>query len=435
MADQGPLEGATGMDQARESASVMDLSKVNESPYPDLLHTLVWNAIMDNATDVHLHCVDEGIRVVHRVDGVIAPKAVLPTMEGRRLLNQLKSAAGLTVVRAFSPLEGQINWYDEDTTWEIRVTFTPVRGRESAHLRLLNMPKDNWDLSGLGFSTTDRDRIASTIRSLSGLVLVTGPTGSGKTTTMYGLASLMDLRTTTTYSIEDPVEFKLPYAQQIEVDERHGLNMHEGLRTILRMDPDLILIGEIRDKDSAIVAARAALSGRLVLATIHARDAAGAVDAMHYLGVPYHIIGSSLRLVIAQNLLRQICGECAQPRELDETETDVFSRFGMSAPKELLHPGSCAECGWYGYKGRTGIFGVAPIDDEIGELISSGARQHELSEKLRSKGVRSMAQDGLAKVTAGITAMEELFRVNAYMQCDLPIGQVSSAQPVGASVG
>jgi len=423
------------MAQASGISSATDRRKTNETSYPDLLHTLVWNAIMDNATDVHLHCVDEGVRVIHRVDGVIVPKAVLPPTEGRRLLNQLKSAAGLTVVRSFAPLEGQIDWHDEDTTWEIRVTLTPIRERESAHLRLLSLPKDNWDLSGLGFCAADRDRIASIVRSLSGLVLVTGPTGSGKTTTMYGLASLMDLRTTTTYSIEDPVEFKLPYAQQIEVDEQHGLTMHEGLRTILRMDPDLILIGEIRDKDSAIVAARAALSGRLVLATIHARDAAGAVDALHYLGVPHHIIGSSLRLVIAQNLLRQVCGQCAQPRELDETETDVFARFGMSVPKELLHPGSCAECGWYGYKGRTGIFEVAPIDDELGALISEGARHGELVERLRAKSIRSMTQDGLAKAAAGITTMEEIFRINAYTRNEEPAGQKDSAQPVEASVG
>ena len=423
------------MAQACEPVSVTDRSKTNTTSYPDLLHTLVWNAIMDNATDVHLHCVDDGLRIIHRVDGVIAPKAVLPVREGRRLLNQLRSAAGLSVVRTFAPLEGQLEWRDEDATWEIRVTLTPVRQRESVHLRLLNVPRDNWDLSGLGFCTADRERIASTIRSLSGLVLVTGPTGSGKTTTMYGLASLMDLRTTTTYSIEDPVEFRLPYAQQIEVDEQHGLTMHEGLRTILRMDPDLILIGEIRDKDSAIVAARAALSGRLVLGTVHARDAAGAVDALRYLGVPYHIIGSSLRMVIAQNLLRQICGECAQPRELDETETDTFARFGVSAPKELLHPGSCAECGWYGYKGRTGIFEVAPIDDELGALISSGAPHQELSESLRAKGVRSMVQDGLAKVASGTTAMEELFRINAYTRCEEPIRQTPDIQPVETPVG
>lgn len=423
------------MVQACERVSVMDRSATNTTSYPDLLHTLVWNAIMDNATDVHLHCVDEGVRVIHRVDGLITPKAVLSPTEGRRLLNQLKSAAGLPVVRAFAPLEGQLEWRDEEATWEIRVTLTPVRSRESAHLRLLNVPRDNWDLSGLGFGTADCERIASTIRSLSGLVLVTGPTGSGKTTTMYGLASLMDLRTTTTYSIEDPVEFRLPYAQQVEADEEHGLTMHEGLRTILRMDPDLILIGEIRDKDSAIVAARAALSGRLVLGTVHARDAAGAVDALHYLGVPYHIIGSSLRMVIAQNLLRQICGQCAQPRELDETETDVFTRFGMSTPKELLHPGSCAECGWYGYKGRTGIFEVASIDNELGAMIGSGAQHQRLSKRLRAKGVRSMVQDGLAKVAAGVTSMEELFRINAYTRSDEPAVQTSIPTPVEAPIG
>jgi type II secretory ATPase GspE/PulE/Tfp pilus assembly ATPase PilB-like protein len=229
---------------------------------------------------------------------------------------------------------------------------------------------------------------------------------------MYSLASLMDLRTTTTYSIEDPVEFRLPYAQQIEVDEAHGLTMHEGLRTILRMDPDLILVGEIRDRDSAIVASRAALSGRLVLATIHAQDAAGAVDAMHYLGVPYHIIGSSLRLVVAQNLLRQLCGECAQTRELDDEEKALFAEFGDEAPSQLLHPGSCAECNWYGYKGRTGIYEVAPVDDEVGGLISDGIRRRELVEALRRKGVRSMTRDALEKVARGTTAMEELVRIS-----------------------
>lgn len=382
--------------------------------YPDPLNTFLWNAIMDRATDVHLHCVDKGVRVLHRVDGTVHPKLLLPLAEGKRLLNQLKSAAGLNITRSFAPLEGQINWTDEDKTWEIRVTLTPVRDRESAHLRLLSVPSGQWDISNLGFSRNDQERATTAVRSLNGLVLVTGPTGSGKTTSMYSLASLMDLRTTTAYSIEDPVEFRLPYAQQIEVDEKHGLTMHQGLRTILRMDPDLILIGEIRDRDSAIVAARAALSGRLVLATIHAHDAVGAVDALHYLGVPYHIIGSSLRMVIAQNLVRQLCGECAQPRELDETERDLFAHSGLEVPNTLLHPGSCAECNWYGYKGRTGTFEVATIDDELGALISAGTHQRELAECLRTKGVRSMVQDGLDKVAKGITSMEELFRVGGF---------------------
>lgn len=384
------------------------------STYPDPLNTFLWNAIMDRATDVHLHCVDKGVRVLHRVDGTVHPKLLLPPAEGKKLLNQLKSAACLNITRTFTPLEGQINWADEDKTWEIRVTLTPVRDRESAHLRLLSVPSGQWDISNLGFSKSDQETATTAIRSLSGLVLVTGPTGSGKTTSMYSLASLMDLRTTTAYSVEDPVEFRLPYAQQIEVDEQHGLTMHKGLRTILRMDPDLILIGEIRDRDSAIVAARAALSGRLVLATIHAHDAVGAVDALHYLGVPYHIIGSSLRMVIAQNLVRQLCGECAQSRELDETERELFAQSDLETPENLLHPGSCAECNWYGYKGRTGIFEVAAIEDELGTLISAGTHQRELVDCLRSKGVRSMVQDALDKVARGITSMEELFRIGGF---------------------
>jgi len=382
--------------------------------YPDPLSTFLWNAIMDRATDVHLHCVEQGIRVLHRVDGTLHPKHLLPLPEGKRLLNQIKSAACLNITKTFTPLEGQINWVDEDNTWEIRVTLTPVRDRESAHLRFLSVPSGQWDISNLGFSKPDQEKATTVVRALSGLILVTGPTGSGKTTSMYSLASLMDLRTTTAYSVEDPVEFRLPYAQQIEVDEKHGLTMHQGLRTILRMDPDLILVGEIRDRDSAIVAARAALSGRLVLATIHAHDAVGAVDALHYLGVPHHIIGSSLRMVIAQNLVRKLCGECAQPRELDETERDLFDKSDRDTPETLLHPGSCAECNWYGYKGRTGTFEVAAIDDEVGGLISAGTHRKELADCLCSRGVRSMAQDALDKVASGVTSMEELFRVSGF---------------------
>jgi len=412
------------MPRAAQDSHGQDSSNATITPYPDLLNTLIWNAILERATDVHVHCVEQGLRVLHRVDGIIQPKLLLSAAEGRRLLNQLKSASGLTVTRLFAPCEGQLTWPDEDVTWEIRVTFTPVRGHESAHLRFLNVPRDQWDMSGLGFSTEDQERVSTSIRSLSGLVLITGATGSGKTTTLYSLASLLDLRAMTTYSIEDPVEFRLPYAQQIEVDEQHGLTMHEGLRTILRMDPDLILVGEIRDKDSAIVASRAALSGRLVLATIHAQDAAGAVDALHYLGVPHHIIGDSLRLIIAQNLVRRICPRCALPRELTAEDRDLFARFGIQTPESILHADGCTECSSYGFKGRTGIFEVVPVDDEIATAISAGTRHRDIVDDLRRKGVQSMVHDGLRKVAAGVTGIDEVSRV-----CGLGAGPELTQQP------
>jgi general secretion pathway protein E len=407
--------------------------------FPDPLKTLIWNAVLENATDVHLHSVADGLRVLHRVDGMIHPKLLLTRTEGRRLLNQLKSAAGLTIVRSFSPQEGQIVWPDENMRWEIRVTVTPVRDRESAHLRLLSVPRDEWDMSRLGFAPHDQEKVSSIVHSPNGLILITGATGSGKTTTMYALASLLDLQTTTTYSIEDPVEFKIPYIQQIEVDEFHGLTMHEGLRTILRMDPDLILVGEIRDGDSALVAARAALSGRLVLATIHAQDAAGAIDSLHYLGVPHHIIASSLRLVIAQNLVRRLCPDCAQPHEPEDREKELYARHQMEPPENLWEcglkrtedanppveiinhvtpdsdpgpqSGLCPECHGYGYKGRTGIFEVAAMDGEMTTLLQSGADHQRLSNCLRRQGTRSMTQDGLEKAAAGVTSLDELTRV------------------------
>jgi type II secretory ATPase GspE/PulE/Tfp pilus assembly ATPase PilB-like protein len=400
------------MDKVSGESQTRRIDQLEGDPYPDLLHTLLWNAVLETATDVHLHCVPEGVRILHRVDGIVHPKTMLPPEDGRKLLNQLKSAAGLTVVRSFAPLEGQIVWPDGDRKWEIRVTLTPVAGRESAHLRLLSAPSDDWDLYNLGFSSTEQEKVSAVVHTLSGLVLVTGPTGSGKTTTMYSLASLMDLRTTTAYSIEDPVEFRLPYAQQIEVDEQHGLTMYEGLRTILRMDPDLILVGEIRDRDSAVVAARAALSGRLVLATIHAQDAAGAIDALHYLGVPYHIISASLRLVIAQNLVRRVCPRCALPREVEEGDKECFARLGLDLPESLVQAGGCAECAGYGYRGRTGVFEVAMIDEESAALIGSGARHADLSNCLRKRGVCSIAHNALEKVATGVTSMEEFLRVS-----------------------
>jgi type II secretory ATPase GspE/PulE/Tfp pilus assembly ATPase PilB-like protein len=384
--------------------------------YPDPLRTCIWNAIVEHATDMHLHCVAEGFRVLHRVDGIIHPKLLLSPAEGRKLLNQLKSAAGLNFVRSFTPMEGELVWPDGEVRWEIRVTLTPVRDRESAHLRFLNVPRDQWDLASLGLLPADQEKVSTAVHSLNGLILLTGATGSGKTTTMYSLASLMDLRTTTTFSIEDPVEFRLPYVQQIEVDEQHGLTMHEGLRTILRMDPDLILVGEIRDADSAMVAARAALSGRLVLATIHAQDAAGAVDTLHYLGVPYHIIGSSLRLIIAQNLIRRLCPDCAQPRDLSDEDREVFGQFSMETPDNLMQAVGCPECHSYGYKGRTGVFEVAPVDDEVATFIRSGPHHREVTDCLRKKGMRSMAQDGLEKAAMGVTCMEELRRVCTFGQ-------------------
>lgn len=389
---------------------------VDEALYPDPLNTFILNAIYEEATDIHLHIVDGGMLVLFRVDGIVHEKRRLSREEGRRLLNQIKAAADLNISKSFAPQEGQMRWRDDDQQEKnIRVTIVPVSGEECAHLRILSMPEKDLEIANLGFSDEHLQSVTEALSSLSGLVLVTGITGSGKTTTMYSMTSSQDLNSLVAFSIEDPVEFRLPNSQQLEVNEDHGLTMYQGLRTILRMDPDLIMVGEIRDRDSAIVTARAAMSGRLVLATVHGQDAAAAVDALHYLGVPYYIISNSLRLIVAQKLIRKLCPACAEAREPYAEENDVFERAGIEIPKQIFDPVGCEQCNGYGYKGRIGIFETAVITPEAAHKIASGVHNEQLRQHFRDSGIVPLAIDGITKVAKGITSTQELFQ-----RCNFP---------------
>ena len=384
---------------------------------PDPFRTIIWNAIYENATDIHLNAVEGGTLILYRVDGIIHEKRLLTETEGRQLINQLKTAAKLNATKSFMPQEGQIKWPDDETLRDIRVTVVPAgKNAESAHMRILSFPQDGWQISKLGLSEGDLQNVSSAINSMNGLVLVSGATGSGKTTSMYSFASLADLKTKMAFSIEDPVEFHLPYAQQLEVDDRHGLTMYQGLQTILRMDPDLVMVGEIRDRDSAIVTSRAALSGRLVLATIHAKDAAGTVDALHYLGVPYYIIGGSVKLIVAQNLMRRLCQSCAEKRSPSKEEKELFAEANLSVPKKIFDAKGCKECTSYGYQGLVAIFEVAKIDPDTAHLITDGIHQQQLRDHFRKININPMLVDGLKKVAEGITSIDELYRV-----CDFKI--------------
>lgn len=385
---------------------------VDEALYPDPLNTFILNAIYERATDIHLNVVDGGMMVLFRVDGFVHEKQRLSRREGRRLINQIKAAAGLNTSKSLaSPQEGQMRWRDDDQQVKnIRVTIVPMDSEQCGHLRILSMPEKELEIANLGFSDEHMKSVTELLDSLSGLILVAGITGSGKTTTMYSMVSSRDLSSLVAFSIEDPVEFRLPNSQQLEVNEDHGLTMYQGLRTILRMDPDLVMVGEIRDRDSAIVTARAAMSGRLVLATIHSQDAAAAVDALHYLGVPYYIISSSLRLIVAQKLIRKLCPACARAREPYVEENEVFERAGIEIPKNIFDPVGCEQCNGYGYKGRIGMFETAVITPDAAHKIASGVHEEQLRQYFRDNGVTPLAIDGITKVADGITSTQELFQ-------------------------
>jgi type II secretory ATPase GspE/PulE/Tfp pilus assembly ATPase PilB-like protein len=260
----------------------------------------------------------------------------------------------------------------------------------------------------LGLSETALSLIRETLKRSEGLILISGPTGAGKTMTLYSLASFLDLHSLIAVSVEDPVEFDLRYVRQIQADPEHRLSMPEALKTVLRMDPDIILIGEIRDAQSAIAAVRAAASGRFVLATLHATDVALAVEACQYFSVPRHLLGSALRLVTSQALVRRVCGECADRRRPSDEEREMFQAEGVEVPACVPRARGCEKCHDFGYSGRTGVFEVVALDHDMTSAISRSHGMDALRKMIARKNAVSLRQDALSKVAAGITTIEEV---------------------------
>ena len=395
-----------------ENAKTKSRPTVLEAEPNEILSTVVQAAVMEGASDIHVDTWRNGALVRFRVDGMLHEKHHLGTAQARRLINQIRVSAELDVEATVRPVEGQFRWSSDQDTRDVRVTVLPTAPRnEAAHLRLLTTPQDWRDAEHLGLSADERDAIEAVLNETHGLALIAGPTGSGKTTTLYALTGLEDLVHRVAVSIEDPAEYDLPNVRQMEVNPKRGITMQEGLRILLRVDPDVLIVGEIRDPHSASAAAQAALTGRQVLATIHGRDTAAAIHAMHYFAVPYYILGGALRMVIAQNLVRRLCRACARSRGITATEMQLFEQAGVQAPDELLEPKGCESCAGYGYRGRTGVFEIALLDDNFGLWLADGHPQHDIRKELAEMGVKSITTRALEKVATGETSLREVTRL------------------------
>jgi len=403
--DQAPV---TELETTRQKAEQGKLNIIHENIQP--LYGLLETAINDSATDIHLDPIGDQFLVRFRINGIVRTREMLPQDEAQKLLIQLRAHAEMGITKTFTALESQCKWLGEEAVKDIRVTIVPTGGTVSAHLRILTPPEFIKNIENLGLEKEDASAIHRHLSSAQGLVIVGGPTGAGKTTTIYSLANMFDLESIIGVSIEDPIEFDIPFMRQLEVDVRHDFLMPEGLRAILRMDPDLLMVTEIRDEQSAITAARAATAASFVLSTIHSGDAAGAVEAFQFLNVPYQILGSCLRVIIAQNLVRSLCPECRIPRKPTDEDRELFERWNVTGPDEIFDPktGGCDNCDHYGFYGRTGIFEVVEIDEELSKAIIRGTSPMDLRKKFRSKGFSSIFKNGLYKVAAGETSMNEL---------------------------
>ena len=407
----GTLEGSVHeIDDDTYEAEVIELREsADDAPVVKLVHAVIADAVRRGASDIHFEPRGSDMRVRFRVDGVVADSTTIPRHLIAGLVSRVKIMAELDIATKRVPQDGRIGLSVDGNYVDLRVATLPVVRGEAVVMRILDSRQIVMDLDALGMDEDDRKRFESAIRSSHGAVLVTGPTGSGKTTTLY--AGLTELNTPdrTVVTVEDPVEYELEGIKQVQVNPKTGLTFPTGLRAMLRADPDVVMVGEVRDRETAQIAIESALTGHLVLSTLHANDAPLAAVRLIEMGIEPFLVTSSVGCVVAQRLVRKLC-ECKQPVKVPKAalvENGFESARGISA----FEPGGCVQCAQSGYKGRTGLYEVMVVTDKLRRLILDGARHDELHAAARAEGMRTLRQAGLAKVADGTTSVAEVLRV------------------------
>jgi len=384
----------------------------SEAPIIRLVNVLIGRVTDLRASDIHLEPFDDGLHVRYRVDGVIDTAEVIEPRLAAAVVSRLKLLAQLNIAERRLPQDGRIKTRVKGRELDLRVSTVPTVHGESVVLRVLDRASVRFSLAELGFSPDTLVRFEALLARPHGILLVTGPTGSGKTTTLYGALSKLDANALKILTVEDPVEYQLDGINQIHVHPQIGLTFANALRSILRQDPDIIMIGEMRDGETAQIAVQSALTGHLVLSTLHTNTAASAVVRMQDMGVERYLITSTVNGVLSQRLVRRLCEQCRQPAELP---AEVVASSGLA---RFLLPGQapcsargCAHCRGTGYWGRAAIHELLVVDDAVREAILRGADASQLQEIARGAGLVSLYEDGLRKVSAGVTSLEEVLRV------------------------
>ena len=414
---EAPAEpgAAAGLEEPTdvEAADIEHLRDLaSEAPVIRWVNQLIGRAVERRASDIHIEPFERQLRVRYRIDGVLYEVPGPPREQRAAVTSRIKLMAKLNIAEQRLPQDGRIQLRVLGRELDLRVSTLPTLYGESVVMRLLDRSQSGrFALDSLGFP---EDLLQKMVRYLAlphGIFLVTGPTGSGKSTTLYG--SLRRLNTTDRkiITVEDPVEYELPGVNQIHVNPQIGLTFAIGLRHIVRQDPDVIMVGEIRDLETAEIAMRAALTGHLVFSTLHTNDAPSAVTRLTDMGVEHYLVSSSLVAVLAQRLVRVLCVECKQTYQAEAKEFDLPEGQVPRGPVTLWRAQGCAHCAQTGYQGRIGIFELMELDDEVRRLIVAKADANVLRQAARARGMRSLKEDGWQKVAAGVTTREEVLRV------------------------
>jgi general secretion pathway protein E len=382
----------------------------NEAPVVRLVNLLLLEALEARASDVHLESYLGGLRVRYRVDGVLQDAPAPPRRLAAAVVSRLKIMAELDIAERRVPQDGRIRLRMRDRQVDVRVSTLPTLHGESVVLRLLDKDRGRIALVDLGMGDDTRRRFEEVISRPHGIVLSTGPTGSGKTTTLYAAVEKIRTGREKIVTVEDPVEYELAGVPQVPVNPKVGLTFATALRAILRQDPDVMLVGEIRDRDTADIATHAALTGHLVLSTLHTNDAATALTRLVDLGIEPYLVASTVEAVLAQRLVRRICPMCAAAVQLTFEERTALA-IPEGEPLSAMRGAGCEECRGTGYHGRTGIYELLVMDDELRTALDRNASAGHLTKLARNKGMRLLHEDGVRLIREGVTTAEEVLRV------------------------
>jgi len=399
-----------------ENERISEIRDLREdAPVVRLVNLIISQAITDRASDIHVEPTGKDLRVRYRIDGVLQDTMRSPKNIQNGVISRLKVMADINIAEHRIPQDGRITSTVDGRAVDLRVATLPTVHGEQVVMRILDNSNANLDLSELGFLPHNMSRYEKSYNKPYGTVLVTGPTGSGKTTTLYATLNLLNKPTKKVITVEDPVEYKLEGINQIQVNVRAGLTFALALRTILRADPDIILVGEIRDKETAIIAVEAALTGHMVLSTLHTNDASTTPNRLIEMGVEPFLVGSALDCIVAQRLARKLCERCRQSYQVDKNYLTAmgWDITGMELPDHLFRSMGCQACGNTGYKGRFAIHEVLNVNEQIERMIVEHAHSDDISRAAVADGMVTLRQAGLLAVATGITSVDEVLRVIA----------------------
>ena len=411
-----------------------DLEKIAQGlPIIRIVDTLIKHAILQSASDIHIEPDEKELRVRYRIDGILHEAMVLPRQVADGIIARIKVLSNLKLDEHRVPQDGRFKIEKEGKKMSFRVSILPIFDGEKIVMRLLDESSKGMTLEAMGLVGRDLEIIHREIKRPNGMILVTGPTGSGKTTTLYTIMDILNIPGVNISTVEDPVEYRMPRINQTQIYPKVGLTFANGLRALLRQDPDIIMVGEIRDNETMGMAINAAMTGHLVLSTLHTNSAAGTLPRLLDMGAEPFLVASTANVIIAQRLVRKLCPDCKKEYKMGEKELkNFYENYDMDAilkivlknkdlekslkskskweDIKLFKPQGCDQCHG-GYRGRLGIFEVLEIDEDIKKMISQKATSDELEKKAREKGMNTMVEDGFIKAVQGITSFEEILRV------------------------